>query len=256
MAIRVFGVEGEMLPGHEGATTQDFVRATGKVFIDRTLTSFLADFRLNATVAPRLPEAAKEVVSRVAQATNAAFNALAIDAPKVDIYGHPKYHPMGEAYYSQIALRHGAYVAKLAVVPANPALEALFDKGFAMEHASALRTATTEYFRAHPAEFDVKIQLATDRGRMPVEDPTVEWPESESPYRTVARLRLPVQDAFSVRVQIVVDRQLSFSPGHALAAHRPLGRFGRTRVAVTPSWRGAGARRTDSRRPKPPRSPR
>ena len=32
---------------------------------------------------------------------------------------------------------------------------------------------------------------------MPVEDASVQWPEDESPYRAVARLVLPQQDAMS-----------------------------------------------------------
>ena len=48
------------------------------------------------------------------------LNAVGLNSGKVDFYGHPKFHPMAEAYYSQTAYRYGDYVAKFAVIPANP----------------------------------------------------------------------------------------------------------------------------------------
>ncbi len=42
MAIKVFGVEGEKLPGHDAAT-QDFVLATGTTFPSGTAQGFLRD---------------------------------------------------------------------------------------------------------------------------------------------------------------------------------------------------------------------
>ncbi len=231
-AVKVFGVEGPKLAGHEGATTQDFVFDTGKVFVNSNMKSFLATFTPNVKLAPKLPEAVKGAVSKVAGVANAAMNAVGVDAPKLDVFGHPTFHPLAEAYYSQIALRYGDYVAKIAFVPANPALDALRDIHVNMSDANALALATRSFFSSNDAVYDVKVQLATDETRMPVEDPMVEWPEDESPYRTVARLLLPRHAADASREAVGED--LSFSPAHALAAHRPLGSIGRARVAVYP----------------------
>ena len=74
---------------------------------------------------------------------------------------------------------------------------------------------------------------------MPIEDATVEWPESESPYRTVAHLLLPRQEIELLRQQDAY-RNLSFSVWHALAAHRPLGGINRVRrrvYALSTAWR-------------------
>ncbi len=78
------------------------------------------------------------------------------------------------------------------------------------------------------------MQLCTDLATMPVENASVEWPEEESPYRTVARLRLPRQEAFSPARRAFVD-DLSFCVSHSLAAHRPLGSIMRARMAAYPA---------------------
>ena len=49
---------------------------------------------------------------------------------------------------------------------------------------------------------------------------------------TVATLRLPAQDAGSPARRRFFDDVLSFSPAHALAAHRPLGSVMRARLEV------------------------
>ena len=75
---------------------------------------------------------------------------------------------------------------------------------------------------------------------MPVEDASVEWPEEESPYRPVARLSFPAQEAYSPERRVYFDDGLAFSPAHGLAAHRPLGSIMRARLkAYRPSarWR-------------------
>lgn len=67
---------------------------------------------------------------------------------------------------------------------------------------------------------------------MPVEDASVSWPEDQGPYTAVARISLPAQDAYSPARQTYFDEVLSFQPGHALAAHRPLGSLMRARLST------------------------
>jgi len=68
---------------------------------------------------------------------------------------------------------------------------------------------------------------------MPIEDASVVWPEEESPYHTVAQLRLPRQEAFSPAGRAYVDG-LSFCVSHSLTAHRPLGPIMRARLGAYP----------------------
>jgi hypothetical protein len=66
---------------------------------------------------------------------------------------------------------------------------------------------------------------------MPVEDVTVEWPETLSPFVTVATLRIPQQDISGDRNLEQMDA-LSFTPWRVTADHAPLGSIMRARKEV------------------------
>jgi len=242
LAIKIVGVEGEMLPGHAGESTQDFVLDTGNRFGPANVKEFLAT-QLGLEHMPQVPEAVKKAATEVALAANKALHAVGGDSARLDVFGHPRIHPLAEAYFSQAPIRYGDYVAKLAAVPVSPAQVALGDDALDTAHDdNALRTATVNYLRDHAAVFDIRVQLCTDLKTMPVENANTEWSEEESPYQTVARLTLPRQEAYSEARKDYVDRDLSFSPAHALAAHRPLGSIMRARLRAYPElsrWRRA-----------------
>lgn len=231
LAIKVLGVEGEMIPPHRGERTQDWVLDTGRTFIAPGAKTFLAQISATDAALP-LPEAVKGAVSRASRAANAALNAVGLDSANLDFYGHPALHPLGESYFSQTAMRYGDHVAKLGVFPDTRALQALIGRTLDLRDRDGLRGAVVEFFRANPAEYVVGIQLCTSLERMPVEDASVEWPEDESPYRPVARLVLPAQDAYAPELVDLVDESLSFCPAHSLEAHRPLGSINRARMHV------------------------
>jgi biotin operon repressor len=64
----------------------------------------------------------------------------------------------------------------------------------------------------------------------PVERADKEWDAEKSPWQVVARITMPAQETYSDARQLFVDEQLSFSPWHALEAHRPLGGIMRSRL--------------------------
>jgi hypothetical protein len=55
MALKIFDVEGEMLPGHQGERTQDWVLDTGKAFIAPGAKTFLAQITATEMATP-MPE--------------------------------------------------------------------------------------------------------------------------------------------------------------------------------------------------------
>jgi hypothetical protein len=231
LAIKVFGVNGEMLPAHAGATTQDWVLDTGKVFNAPNAGFFLGAISATEAATP-MPEGVKAAVSAVSRGTNAVLNAVGLNSSNLDFFGHPKLHPLVEAYYSQAPIRWGDYFGKLAFIPDTDALRALAQQDLPLDDKNALRTAVVEWFAMHPAEFAVAVQLCTDLDGMPVENADKEWSEDENPYLTVGRLVIPPQDAWTEARQDFVDEDLSFSPSHSLAAHRPLGSIMRARMHV------------------------
>lgn len=97
--------------------------------------------------------------------------------------------------------------------------------------ADRLRLALAARLESEEARFDLVAQLQTDPTAMPIEDATVCWDESTAPYQKIATLRIPVQ-RFDTPAQRDFGENLSFTPWHGLAAHRPLGGINRARQRI------------------------
>jgi len=97
--------------------------------------------------------------------------------------------------------------------------------------SASLRAGLKNWIKDKPACFDFLVQLQKPEMNMPVEDPTVQWKESDSPFIVVARLELPKQDIEPALANNFCEN-LSFTPWHALPAHEPVGGLNRVRKAV------------------------
>jgi hypothetical protein len=229
LAVKVIGVSGEMLPGHEGNVTQDFAFVNGKAFGAPDAAAFLKQVKIleqHATDSQIL----KQAVSTTARIAEETLEVFGKQSATLLGFGQPETHILGETFTSLAALRYGNYVAKIAFVPASENLKRLIHKH--LDHASdysAIRDAVVKFFETETAVWDVQVQLATDLAKTPIEDASIPWPEDLSPYSTVGRLTAPPQDAYSAERRVFVDEVLSFNPWHALAAHRPLGSVMRAR---------------------------
>jgi hypothetical protein len=225
LAIKLFGVQGPPIPGHKGGT-QDFVLETASVFNVPDPRSFFVAISSVEASAPA-PQPVKAAISNFARGASVVLERIGAPSANLDVIGHPRLHPLSELYYSQAPLRWGDHVAKLAAFPAP----AQADLSFTGDTADALATASAAFIAAHGAEWTLAAQLRTDAETMPIENARTEWPEALSPYRAVATLRFPPQDALApARVRDV--EALSFSPAHSLDAHRPLGGIMRARLAL------------------------
>ena len=232
MSIKIFGVEGDKLPGHD-APTQDFVLASGTTFPAGTASGFLSQAKKIGLTVP-MPEGVKSAAASVARNINKVLNAVgAGPSPTLDFYGHPFNHPLVEDYFSQCPVRYGDHVAKIGAFPVAPAQKALADWQLdPHQDEDGFRHATVEYFAGDDAVFDLRAQLWTDAATQPIEDTSVDWPTSESPYRTVATIRLPRQSAYGPDRVHYFDEVMTFRPAHSLEAHRPLGGVMRARMQV------------------------
>ena len=231
MAIKVFDVPGEKLPGHD-EPTQDFVLATGTTFPSGTAAGFLRDGTLIGK-SVGLPEGVKSAVSSTMRNLNRALHAFGTESAFADFFGHPFSHPLGDSYFSQAPVRFGDYVAKLGALPDSEAQRALANWRLDPHtDADGFRHAAVAFFREHEVVFALKAQLWADADKQPIEDASVDWPVSISPYRTVATIRLPRQDAYAPERVRYFDEVMTFRPAHSLSAHRPLGSVMRARLQV------------------------
>lgn len=125
LAIKAVGVDGARLLGSEADVTQDFVLVNGPAFGAPTAKKFLGSLKAVAAttdVAPSL----KSVFSTLARGTEKILEAFGTKSPTVlTLGGHPETNILGEAFFSQVPILYGPYIAKVAVVPVSPGLTAL-----------------------------------------------------------------------------------------------------------------------------------
>lgn len=233
MAVKLLGVPGDRIPESGEAESQDFLlEARGKAFINANAETFLANLRAGVSHAPSLSEGVKRTVSRIARGAETALEAVGLESKTLGFFGHPPLHPLVENYFSQAPMRWGDYVAKVSFVPTAATIAALdgLEVDTDDDH-DAFRSAMVRHLASAGAEFELRVQLATDLDETPIEDAAQEWPEIDNPYRPVACLIIPPQNAWSAERDAYFDR-LSFRPANSLAAHRPLGQVMRARLFV------------------------
>lgn len=239
MAIKALGVEGDMvLADEQRGQTQDFVMINHPVFFARNVKDYLRIERV-------LAQADDSSLAMLQGAlTGGDWNPLHWHWREMlavaRIAGQLPAHPASNTYFSMAPIRFGKYVAKYRAKPAGDRQDTYLDLvkllGF---KADAMRLALEKTLRTQEVLFEFQVQLRTSARTMPIEDASVEWPESESPYRTVAHLLLPRQEIALLRQQDAW-KNLAFNVWHALAAHRPLGGINRVRrpvYAFSSAWR-------------------
>lgn len=227
MAVKLLGVAGpKLLDDERDATTHDFVMINHPVFFVRNAIDYVdfidAEGRGSQTAfffgaRPPWRWRLHEMLAGMA------------------IKGHEVKSPLEERYFSMVPYALGDRAIKLS---ARPCAETHTPVPAGSDE-DVLRKMMTDALAAGPACFELQVQLQGDPHDMPVEDPTIEWSESAAPFRTVARIELPKQ-SFVENDELC--QNLSFTPWHALPAHRPLGGINRVRkaaYAAISKWRHA-----------------
>jgi hypothetical protein len=131
-----------------------------------------------------------------------------------------------EPFFSAAAISVGPYAARIRLLPHQH--NALPDAR--ADWASDMR----RHLDAGEVAYDMQLQFYTDEATTPIENAAAIWPESGSPYHTVARLTIPQQDTESEAGQALskkIDASV-FDPWNALMEHRPLGDIMRARKVV------------------------
>ena len=238
VAIKVLHVEGDKVANHAGETTQDFVCINAQAFGAADPAGFLEQIRLFDKNL-ETPEGVKHAVSVAARAANTVLKAVHLQSSILEGIGAPATHILGETFSTVSPIRYGDYVAKISFAPGSANLKELEGKSVDLnEDYNALENLIHRFFRREAAVWDVRVQLAlaSDAGlpenkkNTPIEKADTVWPDDKSLWHTVARLTVLPQESYSDARQLFVDEQLSFSPWHALEAHRPLGGIMRSRL--------------------------
>lgn len=231
LVIKIKGVAGERLPGSEAMDVQDFLFVNAPAFQAPTAKQFLSSLKPLAATTDKVP-GLKKALSATLRGVEHVIEAVGgKSALVINSGGHPLTHPLGETFYTTVPFLYGPYMAKLSLAPASPALKALYGQKVDLDgKPDGLHEAVVKYFAAQAAEWDIRVQLRTNPDTMPLEDASVEWPEDESPYVTVGRIRVEPQGLMTEDQAKAAQTELAFAPWHGIAAHRPLGSINRCRT--------------------------
>jgi catalase len=231
MAIKLMDVEGEMvLPDSEHKGEQDFILMNNPTFFIRDVQGYIDFFPVVRAIREGKIILKPNEPPQVPTELQAKFKAVAYALPMLQkIKAKVTTSPLEIPYWSATPYKLGNQAIKFSVVPR--ATGEKFNLENAADKSNYLREAMTKHLANKDAYFDFQIQLQTDAVKMPVEDPTVEWDEQESPYVKVATIRIPSQN-FTTEERQCFDEQQSFSPWHTLPEHQPLGGVNRARKQI------------------------
>lgn len=133
--------------------------------------------------------------------------------------------PLDICYYSTTPYMLGQEIVKYCIVPTSKYKSKLPKK----LTQSYLSENMQQHLREAEATFDFMVQLK--KHNMPVEDASIEWCEKKSPYIKVGEIIIDKQE-FNNNKRDELSENLSFSPGHCLIEHKPIGGINRARIKI------------------------
>ncbi|MGH6648641.1 catalase family protein [Aquabacterium sp.] len=211
MAVKVMGVAGQkLLDDEQSAGTQDFLMMNSPVFFIRNAGDYVV-FQKAMTGGG---------LSAAGWLAGHLFHETAV---LLAIQGRKVVNPLASQYWSTTPSKLGSQQMKFS---AKPCAGSAFYT--ASDTKDRLGDNLTGQLASGGACFDFMVQTRAKPATMPIEDPTIEWKEKESPFVPVARITIGAQ----VPEQGEACEVRSFTPWHAIAEHRPLGGISRVRKDV------------------------
>lgn len=131
-------------------------------------------------------------------------------------------------YYSVTAYKLGPHNIKFS---ARPCAGQEISTGSNKTDPDFLRHNLQQALEAGEACFDFMVQLQNPEKNMPVENPAIEWKETESPFIPMAKVTL-LSQIFDAAEQMEFCENLSFNPWHTHPDLKPTGQFNRIRQNV------------------------
>ncbi|MFE5708338.1 catalase family protein [Rhodococcus koreensis] len=231
MAIKVLGVTGTRLLPEDHGTSQDFLLVNSPSFPSADIRHYRRSMPL-AWLLARTPDSVMNVISAVLRGASKMPGPVRIPVPMVlSLFARPNTHVLGETYYTAAPLRFGKYIAQIRVAPLSDGAKALTGQLVPSGTGDNVhRDTVVDFFRTNTASYAVQAQLCTDLRTMPIENAKVAWPQSESPFQTVATLNFPLQNAYSPARSAYADDVLAFNPWNGITAHKPLGSINRLKI--------------------------
>ena len=225
MAIKLLDVPGEKLsksPQH--ASEQDFVMFNHPTFFVRDVAEYKSNFAAQAD--------GKKAMAFFPSWNPSTWEIRHLIIALKTLSPAPE-TPVATTYNSIAPFKLGQHNIKYRVIPQPQSCPDYSLPEQNHDLPNFLRNALYQQLSLDrvPACFALQVQRQNPEHYMPIEDPSVEWSESISPFETIATITVPAQD-FDSREQNLACDNMSFNPWHSLPEHRPIGGINRLRKAV------------------------
>lgn len=219
IAIKLLGVSGEkILESEKQATTQDFIMINHPVFFAndaKRYLSFINDVNSHNMI--------RKLHIPFALGFKGTMNALGARNSQIA-------NPLYARYWSMVPYQLGLGNDRQAVKYSVRACSATANNLPKNPSHDFLREALKNTLQQTDACMEFLIQPRTS-SQMLVEDSMTEWDEKAAPFYQVATIHIPKQN-FDTPEQNKFCENLSFTPWHALPAHKPLGAVNRMRKVI------------------------
>lgn len=219
IAIKLLGVSGtKILESEKQATTQDFIMINHPVFFAndaKRYLSFINDVNSHNMI--------RKLHIPFALGFKGTMNALGARNSQIA-------NPLYARYWSMVPYQLGLGNDRQAVKYSVRACSVTTNNLPKNPSHDFLREALKNTLQQTDACMEFLIQPRTS-SQMLVEDSMTEWDEKAAPFYQVATIHIPKQN-FDTPEQNKFCENLSFTPWHALPAHKPLGAVNRMRKVI------------------------
>ncbi len=219
MAIKVMGVDGEKIaPELPGDGTQDFIMTNTPAFFNRNIFDYVDDMyylsKLQRTrwfISFFPPKLHPKLLYRATQTVSAKIT-----------------NPLEPQYYSMLPYQVGHTQVKFSV---KPCTGMRFNSKVDKTSEDYLTDSMQNHLQSRSACFDFGVQEKIAGADMPLDDASVIWSETVSPFVNIARIHIPRQ-TFTSEAQMTFCENLSMNPWHAVGEWQPLGSLNKARRLV------------------------
>lgn len=132
--------------------------------------------------------------------------------------------PLDISYFSTTSYMFGDKVVRYCIEPTSK-YKSKMPKELTPTYLSV---NMQNHLNKNIATFDFKIQIQKDGME---DDPSVVWSKKKSPYIKIGEIVIDKQEFMNKKREDLAEN-LSFNPGHALLAHKPIGEFNRARIKI------------------------
>ncbi len=217
MAIKLFNIYDEVLPRTDSSSeTQDFLMHDSPVFFAANLEDY-----------NRFVGSDNKILYFV-EGINPFKWKLRELKHGLATLKEPPVSPLRTQYFSNTAYKLGTHNIKFSVKSCAISSEIIEQD---VSDPDFLHKTMAKELQNGESCFEFRVQLQDPDKYMPIEDPSILWKESDSPFIPVAKITI-LQQKFDSEQQQEYCENLSFSPWNALPEHRPIGQLNRIRKEV------------------------